>query len=52
MSLSEHVYCVPVTFKMTEQVEQCICITFCGKFEHSFLETIWMIQKATAIGNW
>ena len=32
MLLSEHVYCVAVTFKMTEQVEQWICIRFCIKF--------------------
>ena len=29
MPLSEHVYCVVITFKMTEQVEQWICIKFC-----------------------
>ena len=28
MLLSEHVYCVAITFKMTEWVEQRICITF------------------------
>ena len=28
MPLSEHVYCVALTFKMTEQVEQLICINF------------------------
>ena len=39
MLLSEHVYCVAVTFKMIEQVERQICIKFC-------------IQKATAMGNW
>ena len=33
--LSEQVYCVAVTFKMTEQVEQQICIKFCIKLEHS-----------------
>ena len=52
MPLSEHVYRVAVIFKMTEQVEQQICITFCIKLEHSSVETIWMIQKAAAIGNW
>ena len=52
MTLSEHVYCVAVTFKMTEQVEQWICIKFCSKLENSSAETIWMIQKATAMGNW
>ena len=48
--LSEHVYCVAIAFKMTEQLEQQICIKFCVKLEHS-RETIWMIQKATAMGN-
>ena len=38
--------------KMTERVEQWICIKFCIKLEHSSTETIWMIQKATAMGNW
>ena len=32
-------------------VEQWICIKFCI-FEHSSAETIWMIQKAAAMGNW
>ena len=41
-----------ITFKMTEQVEQQICIKFCVKLEHSSAETIWMTQKATAMGNW
>ena len=50
--LSEHVNCVAVTFKMTEQVEQQLCIRFCNKLEHSSVETIWMIQKAAAMGNW
>ena len=44
--LSEHVYCVAITFKMTEQVEQRICIKFCIKLEHSFTETTRLIQKA------
>ena len=52
MLLSEHVYCVAVIFKMTERVEQQICIKFCIKLEHSSAETIQMIQKATAMGNW
>ena len=52
MLLSEHVYCVAVEFKMTEQVEQWICIKFCIKFEHSSTETIQIIQKAKAMGNW
>ena len=46
MPLSEHVYCVAIAFKMTEWVQQWICILFCIKLEHSSAETIWMIQKA------
>ena len=52
MLVHEHVYCVVVTFKMTEQVEQQICIKLHVKLEHSFVETIWMIQKAAAKSNW
>ena len=52
MLLSEHVYCMAITFKMTEQVEQQICIRFCIKLEHSSTETISMIHKTTAMGNW
>ena len=37
---------------MTEQEEQQICIKFCIKLEHSSTETIWMIWKAAAMGNW
>ena len=40
MPLSENVYCVAVTFKMTERVEQQICTKFCVKLEHSSIETI------------
>ena len=50
--MSEHVYCVAVTFKMTEKVKQRISIKLCIKLEHSSVETIWMIQKAEAMGNW
>ena len=46
MPLSEHVYCVAVTFKMTERVEQRICMQFCIKLEHCSVETTGMIQKA------
>ena len=46
MLLSEHVYCVTVTFKMTRRVEQQICIKFGVKLNHSSTETILMIQKA------
>ena len=45
-------YCVAVTFKMTEQLEQWLCIKFCIKLEHSFAETNQVIQKAAAMGNW
>ena len=34
-----------------EWVQQWICIKFCIKLEHSSTEIIWMIQKATAMGN-
>ena len=50
--MSEPVYCVAVAFTMTERVEQQICIKFYIKLEHSSVETIWMIQKDTAVGNW
>ena len=43
---------VTIAFKMTEQVQQRICIKFCVKLEHSSVETIKMIQKTTAMGNW
>ena len=41
-----------IAFKMTEVVEQWICIRFCVKLEHSSVETIQMIQEAAAMGNW
>ena len=37
---------------MTEWVEQKLCLKFCVKLEHSSMETIQMIQKAAAMGNW
>ena len=46
MPLSQHVYYVAVTFKMTERVKQQICINFYIKLEHSSEETIQVIQKA------
>ena len=52
MSLREHVYYVAVTFKMTEQVDNKAVSNFALKPEHSSVETIQMIQKATAMGNW
>ena len=50
MLLSEHVYCV--AFRMTERVQQQICIKFCIKLEYSSMGTIQVIQEATAMGNW
>ena len=50
--MSEHMYCVAIAFKMMEQIEQQMCIKFCIKLGHSFMETILMIQKAAAMGNW
>ena len=52
MLLSEHVCCVTITFKITEQVEKCFCIQFCVKLEHFSAETIQMIQEAAAMGKW
>ena len=52
MPLSQHVYCVTITFKLTEPAEQWLCIRFCIKLERSSMETIGMIQKAAAVGNW
>ena len=52
MLVSEDVYCVAIEFKITEQVEQQICIVLCVKPEHSSLETTGMIQKAMVMGNW
>ena len=46
------IYYVAVAFKTTGQVEQWFCINFCIKLEHSWVETIWMTQKAAAVGNW
>ena len=43
---SEHVCCVVIVFKMTERVEQQICIKLRIKLEHPFMETLWMIHKA------
>ena len=52
MLLSEHEYCVAITFKMTERVEQWICTKFSIKLERSSTETIQMIQKPAAMGIW
>ena len=42
-------YCVAVVCKMTEQVEQRICIKFWVKLEDSPEVTIGMTQKAAAM---
>ena len=52
MLLSECMCCVAITFKMTEQIEQEVCIKFYIKLEHSSVETIQIIQKSSAVGNW
>ena len=46
MLLGEHGSCVAVTFKVTEQVGQRICIRYRVNLEHSSVEIIWIIQKA------
>ena len=50
--MSEHVHCMAIALTMTELVEQQISIRFHVKLEHSSTETIQMVQKATAMGNW
>ena len=52
MLLSEHVYCVTIAFKLTEQTEQQVCIKFFIKLKLSSIETVQMIQNAAAMGNW
>ena len=52
MPLSEHVYCVAVSFKMTERAEQHICIQLCIKLERSSKKNIQMVQMAAAMGKW
>ena len=39
-------------FKMTEQVQQWTCIKFWVNLGHSSMETIHMIKKEAAMGNW
>ena len=46
MSLSEHVDCVAITFKMPEKAEQKICIKFYVQLECSSVENTQMIPKA------
>ena len=51
---AKHVYCVAITFKMTEWVEQQICIRFCVKLQHSCAETIRWFRRPQlwATGDW
>ena len=42
----------PFHSKWLSELEQWICIKICIKLEHSSMATIWMNQKATAMGNW
>ena len=46
------VLCGRHTFNVIRWVEQWICIKFCIKLEHPSEETIWVIQKTPAMGNW
>ena len=50
--MNKHVNCVALAFKITEQVEQRMCVKFCVELEHSYAVFIQMIQKAAAMGNW
>ena len=54
MTLSEHVYCVAIVLKMTEQVEQWICIKFCIKLKHFSVDTIQWFRRLQlwATGGW
>ena len=54
MPLSEHVHCVAVTFKMTEQVEQQICTKFYINLEHSSTEIFGWFRRPQlwAAGDW
>ena len=47
-AVDEHVYCVAIAFKMTEQVQQRICIKFRIKLEHSSTKVIQINQKSVA----
>ena len=51
MPLNEHVYCVAIAFKMTESRTTNLH-KFCINLEYSSGETIHLIQKPTAMGNW
>ena len=45
--------CVPCGHHIqNERVEQWNCVKFCTKLEHSSSKTIWMIQRAAAMGTW
>ena len=50
--VSEHLYCAAIAFKMTEQIEQQISSNFALSLNIPSMETLQMIQKAAAMGNW
>ena len=54
MLLCEHVYCVAVTFKMTERMEPEICISFWVKLEHSLWKLFGWFRRPQlwATGDW
>ena len=54
MPLSVHVYCVAIAIKMTEQVEQWICIRFCVKLEHPPWKLFGWLRRPHlwATGDW
>ena len=52
MSLSEHVYCVAIAFKMPKWVEQRICIKFCVMLEHSSMETLQIFRRLLRTMQW
>ena len=54
MPLNEHVHCVAIAFKTTEQVEQRISIKFCVKLEHPPWKVFGWFRRPQlwATGDW
>ena len=54
MPLTDHVYCVAVACKITEQVEQQISIEFCFMLEHSSMRLFGWFRRLQlwATGDW
>ena len=54
MQWREHVYCVAVAFKMTELVEQWICIQFCVKWNIPLWKLFGWLRRSQlwATGDW